>query len=192
MSSADYYSLIRTQPHDLTTSIWDPASPFSQTIEKLDVIYQNLPERYRLTDANIPALQEQRILGGVLFFHFLMHAVVSDMTRPSLPGFNFPLAGAFWTAPPDFRSQCQERCRLHAVHNTDLVRKGLSCGRSVFDDVFPVDAALEAAKIQIIYAAAVNQGPEIIQQTRENVTTTLEFFSLSNRGKDGPGQYVRA
>lgn len=182
--------LIRTPPQELVTPIWDPNSEFLQTIQTLDTIYHNLPERYHLTETNIPFLQEQRILGGVFFLHFLLQAIVSDLTRPSLPGFSFPLAGAFETATPEFRSQCQGRCRYHAVQTTALIRQGLNYGRMPFDDIYSADAALEAAKIQIIYAATVNQNADVIHETRENIGLLLYFFDLFNRGKKGPSQYV--
>lgn len=184
--------LIRTQPQELITPIWDPTSEFLQTIQTLDTIYQHLPERYHLTEANVPLLQEQRILGGVFFLHFLLQAIVSDLTRPSLPGFNFPLAGAFEAATPEFRTQCQGRCRYHAMQTTALIRQGLSYGRTAFDDIYSADAALEAAKIQVIYAATVNQSLDVIQETRENIGLLMYFFDLFNRGKKGPSQYVSA
>lgn len=154
-------------------------------------MFQNLPEKYHLTDLNINALREQRLLGGVFFLHFLMHSVASDLTRVSLPGFSFPLAVAFQSVTPDFRSQCQECCRFHAKQITELIRKGLTHGMMAFDDVFTADAALESAKIQIIYAATVNQAPEVIHGTRENLSVMFRFFDLFNRGKGGPSQYVR-
>jgi hypothetical protein len=182
--------LIRTHVQDLDTPIWDPASPFLQNIQSLDQICHNLPRRYQLDDANIPILMEQRILGGVFLLHFLMHAVASDLTRISLPGFNFPLAPIFNSATSEFRSQCQERCRHHARQTTDLVRQGMSIGRGAFDDIYTADAALEAAKIQIIYAATVDQSPDVIQETRDNLTHVLHFYELFHKGKGGTSQYV--
>lgn len=132
----------------------------------------------------------KNVLGGVFFLHFLIHAVAFDLTRISLPGFNFPLAASFQSATPEFVSQCQERCRFHAVQATDLVRKGLVYGRVPFDDIFTVDAAFEAAKIQIIYTATVNQSLETIQQTRNHVDLILQLFQQVNRGQSGPNQYV--
>ncbi|KAI6783981.1 uncharacterized protein J7T54_001857 [Emericellopsis cladophorae] len=183
--------LIRTHAQDLDTPIWDPASPFLQNIQRLDEIYQNLPPRYQLTDAIIPILRERRILGGVFLLHFMLHAVASDLTRISLPGFNFPLAPIFNSATSHFRSHCQERCRHHARQTTNLVRQGLSIGRGAFDDIYAADAALEAAKIQIIYAATVNQSPEVIQETRDNLTNVLYFYDLFHKGKSGTSQYIR-
>lgn len=129
-------------------------------------------------------------LGGVFFLHFLIHAVVFDLTRISLPGFNFPLAAAFESASPEFLSQCRQRCRFHAMQVTDLVRSGLAHGRIPFDDIFTADAALEAAKIQIIYAATADHSPEVLQTTRDNVEMTLRFFQTFHFGQSGPSQYV--
>jgi hypothetical protein len=184
-------SLIRTRPEDLPTSIWDPASAFTLILERLDAIYQNLPEKYHLTDENILDVKKKNILGGVFFLHFLIHAVAFDLTRISLPGFFFPLASAFQSAEPWFLSYCRDRCRFHAVQATNLIRRGLSHGRVPFDDIFAADAALEAAKIQIIYTATVNQSLDVIEETRGNVDMTLRFFQQFNFGQAGPSQYVR-
>lgn len=161
-------------------------------MQQLMVILQHLPDRYQLNDTSIPALREQHMLGGVFLLHYLMHAVLSDMTRPSLPGFNFPLARVFHSTSADFRSQCQERCRFHARQTTDLIRRGMLYGREAFHDQYAADAALESIKIQIIYAAAVNQDHGVIRETGENVRVTLAFFELFNRGNIGPSPYVCA
>ena len=189
---SNIHRLIRTRPEDLGTNISNPASIYVQTMQQLATIYQHLPERYHLNDTTIPMLEKQRMLGGVFFFHYLMHAVISDMTRPSLPGFNFPLAGAFHSTSVEFRSHCQEQCRFHARQTSNLIRKGMALGRVAFDDPYSADAALEAMKIQIIYAAAVNQDPAVIQETGENLRTTLAFFDWYNRGNQEPSQYVSA
>lgn len=78
------------------------------------------------------------------------------------------------------------------MHTSCLIRQGVAHGRVPFDDIFAADAALEAAKIQIIYAAAVNQTTRVIQETGENVSITLQFLKILNRGKVTPSQYVSA
>jgi hypothetical protein len=160
-------------------------------IGHLDTIYQCLNVKLHLSDANIPMLKADGRLGGVFFLHFLLHAVVFDLTRVSLPGFTFPLASAFQHAPPDFRSDIQTRCWHHALLASELVRKGLHFGREAFDDIFTTDAALEAAKIQIIYASTVSLAPDVIMKTRDCLSSTLHFFATVDRGKSGQNQYVR-
>lgn len=186
---ADLCSLIRTP--DIHGDIWDPSSPFLQIIQRLDAIYQNIPERYHLNDLNMYILKDNHLLGATFFFYLLVHAVVFDLTRISLAGFNFPLAAAFQRAPPEFRLQCQDRCRFHAEQVSDLIRRGMLHGRAAFDDMFCADAALESAKIQIIYAATVNRATEVVGTTRENLKTHFEFLEMFNRGKDAPSPFVR-
>ena len=67
----------------------------------------------------------------------------------------------------------------------------MALGRVPFDDPYSADAALEAMKIQVIYAAAVNQDRNIIHETGENLRTALAFFDWYNRGNPHPSQYVR-
>lgn len=188
----NFASLIRTNPEVLEEDISDAKSPYTKTIQQMMVILQHLPDRYHLTDTSIPTLQQQHMLGGVFLLHYLMHAVISDITRPALPGFNFPLSTAFHSISADFRSQCQERCRFHARQTTDLIRRGMMYGREAFDDQYAADAALESIKIQIIYAAAVNQDPRVVRETGESLQVTLGFFELFNRGNVTPSPYVCA
>ncbi|KAH7329468.1 hypothetical protein B0I35DRAFT_474073 [Stachybotrys elegans] len=181
--------LIRTTPP--AVRLWSKESEFVQIIDRLDVIRQNLAPEYCVADIDKDDSQKIHSLGGLLFFHFLIHAVVFDLTRISLPGYNFPLAAAFHHAPQQFVRQCQDRCRFHAVHISNLIRKGLEFGRAVFADVFCADAALESAKIQIIYAATVNHTPHIYTATQENINLHLTFFKVFNRGRNGPSQWAR-
>lgn len=73
---------------------------------------------------------------------------------------------------------------------TDLVKSGLAHGRIPFDDIFTADAALEAAKIQIIYAATADHSPEVLQATRDNIEITLRFFQTVHLGQSGRSQYA--
>lgn len=191
LKTNSFPSLIRTHPDQLNTAIWNPSSTFLLILNRLDAIYHNLPSRYRLEDLHASDMTCPTSLGGLFFLHFLIHAVAFDLTRISLPGFNFPLAITFQSAAPGFLSQCQHQCRFHALRATSLVRQGLSYGRVPFDDIFTADAALEAAKIQIIYASTVDQSTEIIQETRFNIDITLKFFQTYNLGRNGASQYVR-
>lgn len=170
--------------------IWESTSEYMQIIEQLKTIYNNLPEKYYLSELNIYILKDKGMLGAVFAFHLMAHAVLFDLTRISLAGFNFPLAPAFKNAPPEFRSYCQDLCRFHAGQVSEFIRKGMAHGRAPFDDIFCADAALESAKIQIIYAATVNRTAQTVQVTRENININLAFLLTVNRGKDAPRQFV--
>ncbi|KAM0431756.1 hypothetical protein ACHAPT_005006 [Fusarium lateritium] len=121
----------------------------------------------------------------------MYNAAIFDLTRISLAGFSFPLAGAFQHAPPEFRSQCQERCRFHAAAVSDIIRQGLTHGRVAFDDSFCADAALESSKVQIIHSATVANDDQSVEKTRQNLRTTLELFGLLHANQDGQSTYVR-
>lgn len=170
--------------------IWENESQFIEIINRLDVVYQNLPEKYHLSDLNMYVLKDKGILGGVFVLHLLIHAVIFDLTRTSLAGFNFPMSADFKHAPDDFRTQCQDRCRFHADQVSQLIRKAMGHGRSAFDDVFCADAAMESAKIQIVYAATVNRVPQIVSATRSNLCTNIEFLKSLNRSTETKNQVV--
>jgi hypothetical protein len=87
--------------------IWQPQSPFLQTIQQLEIWYSNLPDLLLIHDLNTYVHKELNILGAIYMLHFLFHAIFTDLTRISLPGYAFPLAAAFHTAPLPFLQQCQ-------------------------------------------------------------------------------------
>lgn len=172
--------------------VWEPSSEFLRIIDQLMALYNNLPERYYLTDANLYALQDKGMLGAVFALHLFIHAVIFDLTRISLAGFNFPLAPVFKHAPSEFRAHCQSLCRFHASQVSDIIRTGMAFGPNAFDDLFCPDATVESTKVQIIYAATVDQSPQTLQVTRDNIITNLNFLlGIHNRGKEAPTQFVR-
>lgn len=160
-------------------------------IDKLDVFWKHMPERFRLTDLNIYVHRDQHILGAVFNIHFLYHAAIFDLTRISLAGFNFPLAASFGTAPPKFRLQCQDRCRFHAVEVSNMIRLGSKGGPGAFDDVFCADAAFESSKVQIVYCATVASDEETATSTRQNLRTNLQLLKRMHAGKEGGSPHVR-
>lgn len=171
--------------------IWEPSSHFVRIIDQLNALYNNLPEKYYLTDANLFVLKEKGMLGGVFALHLFIHAVIFDLTRISLAGFSFPLASAFKNAPLQFRAHCQNLCRYHATQASHIIRTGMNFGPSAFDDLFCPDAIIESTKVQIIYAATVDQSSQTLQETRDNIMTNFSFLlGIHNRGKEAPIQFV--
>ncbi|KAL7934957.1 hypothetical protein V8C35DRAFT_279425 [Trichoderma chlorosporum] len=178
---------------DPNMPIWEPSSPFVRIIDQLIALYNNLPERYYLTDANLYVLQDKGMLGAVFALHLFIHAVIFDLTRISLAGFSFPLAAAFKNSPIEFRAHCQNLCRFHASQVSDIIRTGMSFSPSAFDDLFCSDATIESTKVQIIYGATVDQSPQTLQVTRDNIITNLNFLlSIHNRGKEAPREFIRS
>ncbi|KAK4234452.1 hypothetical protein C8A03DRAFT_47227 [Achaetomium macrosporum] len=182
--------LIRTAP-PADTHIFDSGSPFMLLLREVDAFYENLPDRFQLTELNTYIHKDQHTIGALFSFHLMYHAAIFDLTRISMAGFDFPLAGAFQNAPPQFRSQCQERCHFHALAVSDLIRQGIRIGRAAFDDSFCADAALESSKVQIIYTATVANDVQTTEKTRENLRTTLRLFELLHPNQDGGSTYVR-
>lgn len=171
--------------------IWEPSSDFVRIIDQLNALYNNLPEKYYLTDANLFVLKEKGMLGGVFALHLFIHAVIFDLTRISLAGFSFPLASAFKNAPLQFRAHCQNLCRYHATQASHIIRTGMTFSPIAFDDLFCPDAIIESTKVQIIYTATVDQSPQTLQETRDNIITNFSFLlAIHNRGKEAPIQFV--
>ena len=94
-----------------------PSSCMSLSYASCASFYTNLPPKYLLTELNMYAQKDQHILGAVVSLHLFYHAALCDLTRISLPGFNFPLAVAFQKVPVEFALQCQE------VHTHENKRK---------------------------------------------------------------------
>ncbi|KAL7974367.1 hypothetical protein HDV63DRAFT_111362 [Trichoderma sp. SZMC 28014] len=172
--------------------IWEPSSDFVKIIGQLNALYNNLPEKYYLSDTNLFVLKEKGMLGGVFALHLFIHAVIFDLTRISLAGFSFPLASAFKNAPLQFRVHCQNLCHFHASQASHIIRTGMTFSPNAFDDLFCPDAVIESTKVQIIYAATVDQSPQNLQETRNNIITNFSFLqAIHNRGKEAPIQFIR-
>lgn len=189
-SIANNSSLIRNPEKDV--KLWDNDSTFLKIIHRLETILAKLPDKYYITDLNMYVLKDQGILGAVFALHLLMHAVIFDLTRTSLAGFNFPLSNDFKTAPDAFRLRCQDLCRNHAIEVSQLFRRAMYQGRMIFDDLFCVDAAFESSKVQLVYAATVNHSPFIVQQTKSNLGTNIECLQTFSRDTDTRNSVLRA
>lgn len=159
------------------TEINDLQSPFLGLIGRLESWHQNLPEIYRATPSNLSAQADGLMLANVYFLHFLFNATLFDLTRISLPGFNFPLSAAFRRAPPAFRAQCQARCRHHADQVPELIRQGMVAGKDAFRDPFCTHAAFESLKILIVHSATSNSPNQMdMENTAQNIKTNLNFM----------------
>jgi hypothetical protein len=183
-----YYRLIRKEPSNI--DLWDSKSEFLQIIERLNFIRNNVSPQYCIESLQHQLPKNKPSIGATFLFHFLMHAVIFDLTRISLPGFNFPLAKAFINAPTKIRSHYQNLCRSHAVEVSNLIRQGLDYGEGALDDVFCADATVESAKIQIIYAAAVNRTIDVARDTEANLEVHLQFLKRFHQGKAGNSHCV--
>lgn len=159
-------------------------------MNRLEGFYANIPERYSITDLNLYMHKDQHLIGAVLFLHLGYHAAVFDLTRITLPGFTFPLSSSFRDAPADFRFKFQQRCRYHSTEVSKLIRQAFVHGAVALDQPFFGDIALESTKIEIIYAATVDNSIESIEMTKRNVVTNLQIFKLLHIGKEGQSLYV--
>jgi hypothetical protein len=169
-----------------------PHSSFLGLINRLDSWHQSVPDYFRVTPANSYFQTENRILGSVFFLSFLFNATMFDLTRISLPGFNFPLAAAFRRAPLDFKEHCQARCRYHANQISELIRQGLVSGKDAFRDPFCTHAAFESLKILIVHSTtSMSQGHVERDQTVENIRTNLNFICSILQYEDAAMIYVR-
>jgi hypothetical protein len=118
---------------------------------------------------------------------------MTDLTRVSLPGFDFPLAALFRSTTPLFRRQYQERCRFHADEISRLARSGLQVGRNAFDDPHCAMAAFESTKIQIIHTTTTTPNSvEDRQKAEENIRINLELANCIHFSKDKANIYVRS
>lgn len=150
-----------------------------------------MPEKLIISDLNAYIHKELNILGAVFMLHFLYHSIVSDLTRISLPGYDFPLAAAFHSAPPTFRKQCQERCRFHADEVSRLVRSGLVHGKRAFDDLHSLMAAFESTKIQIVHTATTAlHSSEVRQRATDNIRSNMMVLDLMHFQRDKPNYFV--
>lgn len=121
------------------------------------------------------------ILGGVFAMHILLHAVVFDLTRVSLPGFSFPLAERFKAAPSEFVQHCQQQCFSHAEQVSHLIRNAIGMDRMAYSDAFCADVAMESAKIQIIYSATLSGMPQLVSSVRANARSNFDLLLLLSR-----------
>ncbi|KAF4463190.1 hypothetical protein FALBO_9980 [Fusarium albosuccineum] len=158
-------------------SIFRQGSDFLELISKLNTWHANLPQELQLTQLQLYAHKDTNTIGAIFFLHLGYHGAISDLTRVSLKGFDFPLAEAFQSVPAPFRAECQRRCRYHADKTSEIVRLGLEHGTQPFDDPFCHVAAFEATKIQIVHSATTpNAGSRTLAE--DNIRTNIRLMEL--------------
>ncbi|OQV07020.1 Fungal specific transcription factor domain-containing protein [Cladophialophora immunda] len=172
------------------SDIQGPDSPFVDLLNRLESWYANVPAKLRITDLNMYILKELNMLGPVFALHLFYHTAVSDLTRVSLPGFNFPLAATFEEVSEGFRRDCQRRCRHHADEVSRLIGIGLKHGTRPFDDPFCFTAAYETTKIQIIHCTTTENRRQRERSSAEaNIRCNTRLMTLM--GRDGSHVHVR-
>lgn len=117
--------------------------------------------------------------------HFTYHSSICDLTRVSLPGFDFPIAALFGNAPPAFRRQCQEKCRYHADEISRLVELGFVVGGRSLDDPFCIGSAFEASKIQVVHTTtSTDNGIAEHRRTRAQLAINLRVINRTQPFKN--------
>ncbi|KAJ3526710.1 hypothetical protein NM208_g11057 [Fusarium decemcellulare] len=159
-------------------SISRQGSDFLELISKLDTWHANLPQELQLTQLQLYAHKDTNTIGAIFFLHLGYHGAISDLTRISLKGFDFPLAEAFQSLPAPFRAECQRRCRYHADKTSEIIRLGLEHGTQPFDDPFCHVAAFEATKIQIVHSATAPNDAGSRGLVEDNIRTNIRLMEL--------------
>ncbi|KAI1410536.1 fungal-specific transcription factor domain-containing protein [Hypoxylon sp. FL1857] len=185
---------IRTSPESGgDVPLWVQGSQFLKLLSKLETWHQNLPQFLIYKDINIYIHRDQGSLAPFYFLHLAYHACVSDLTRITLAGYNFPLAAGLTHAPPDFKAQYQKMCFDHAKSISQLLRDGIKYGTESLDDYFTATAAFESTKIQVVFLATLTRGDHnIYNQVVDNLRTNLEVLMLTHPYLDMPNVYLSA
>ena len=118
------------------------------------------------------------MLGAVVFLHMAYHGAIANLTRVSLNGFEFPLAGAFGAVPEQFRYECQTRCRYHSDQISNIIRLGLEHGARAFDDSLCHVAAFEATKVQIVHSSISQRGAGDREATEDCIRVNIELMKM--------------
>lgn len=173
-------------------TIWDPKSPFSKVLQDLETWFRSLPEHLLIRQTGTSQGTDHDRPGAVFMLHFLYHSIACDLTRISLPGYDFPLAKAFQNAPPKFRDQCRSQCRSHADEVAMLAHIGLSEDTRAFDDLHSLMAIFESTKIQIIHAAtATSNSRDARQMASENIRANLNVLDAMHSLQGKTNLFVR-
>ncbi|KAF4470504.1 Alkaline phosphatase [Fusarium albosuccineum] len=123
---------------------------------------------------------EQHTLGTYFFLHLAYHACVFDLTRVTLPGYNFPLAAAFFQVSDEFTVKYRHEAWYHACCASRLLANALECGTGALDDHFTSTAAFESTKIQVIYLTTMaNNASRLYSEGVANINTNLRVLTLS-------------
>ncbi|KAI0145755.1 hypothetical protein F4776DRAFT_373660 [Hypoxylon sp. NC0597] len=185
---------IRTSPESNSdVPLWAQGSRFLNFLSQLETWHQSLPQLLVYRDINIYIHRDQGNLGPFYFLYLVYHACVSDLTRITLAGYNFPLAAALTHAPADFKARYQKMCFDHAQSISQLLRDGIKYGIESLDDYFTATAAFESTKIQVVFLATLARGNHTIyNQVVENLRTNLNVLTLVHPYPDMPNVYLSA
>ncbi|OAL42991.1 hypothetical protein IQ07DRAFT_650613 [Pyrenochaeta sp. DS3sAY3a] len=176
----------------LTQNIRDPSSPFMSILHSLEVFFANLPPKCHFTELNMYMHKDQHTLGALISLHYFYHAAMCDLTRISLPGFNFPLAASFRSTPDSFTAQCQQRCLFHAKEISKIIFASQVHGRLAFDDTFAADVTFESTKIHIVCAALNLGGIEPTPGPRVVISRNIDALKMSASGMSNQSPHIRA
>ncbi|RTE84055.1 hypothetical protein BHE90_001437 [Fusarium euwallaceae] len=161
--------------------------------EELNVWYDQLPDFLAFNDINLYIHKEQHTLGPYFFLHLAYHACVFDLTRVTLPGYSFPLSGAFFHVPEDFTLKYRHEAWYHACCVSKLLETGLECGTETLDDHFTSTAAFESTKIQVIYLTTMANGSSrLYNEGIANINTNLRVLTVTHPYPDMPNVYLSA
>lgn len=160
-------------------------SSFLNLIEKLDSWYEGLPGNLQLTPLQLYVHKDTNTLGALFFLHMGYHGAMTDLTRVSLPGFEFPLAESFKSVTPQFRKECQRRCRYHSDEVSRVIALGLQHGTQPFDDPFCHVVAFETTKVQVVHSATATDVSSNRQATADNIRTNMKLMKLKEALPDG-------
>ena len=158
---------------------WESGSDFLDLEQKLDALGTGLPSHIRLDDLNTYIHRDQHQLGALFALHLAYHQCYCDLYRVVLPGYQFPIAKLFATAPVEFVQRCQVQCRQHAEMISQIASKGSELGQESFSDPLCGICIYESTKIQVIYMTCLAFGRnEVWDLAVENVKINLRALHL--------------
>nr|RBQ96366.1 hypothetical protein FVER53263_20067 [Fusarium verticillioides] len=173
--------LIRTTPD--AGHISDPQSLFMQLLQALETWGNSISTQLRLTEFSIYVHKELNTLESLFYLHLSYHILICDLTRISIPGFAFPLATAFQTAPGPFTSHCRDVCWHHATQVTRILRMMAQHLNPLFSESTTYAATYEATKIMIVYSALLGEREaDTRMQLKEDIVFNMRVLSEQSRG----------
>ncbi|PKS12422.1 hypothetical protein jhhlp_000628 [Lomentospora prolificans] len=172
---------------------WDESSTFMTLLNQVEAWCKELPDFLTFNDINIYIHKEQNTPGSYFFLHLMYHACVFDLTRVTLPGYNFPLAAALADAPADFIVKNRQKAWHHACCVSTLLSSALECGSGALDDHYTSTAAFESTKIHVIYLTTVANGDSSsYSHCIDHINTNLRVLTETHPYSDMPNVYLSA
>lgn len=172
-------------------SPWDPASRFMGLLLQLHEWHAHLPEHLVLSDMNVYIHKEQKNLAAFLSMFVLYHVSVSDLTRITLAGYNFPLAAAFAHAPLDFLERQQAECLRSAEALTSVFEIGFSHDIESAADMISAAAAFESTKVQVIHLTTIGKGVTTpVARVKHKINSNLRILAALHGHSDSASVFV--